>query len=86
FSSYLPMALRLEENYKIDISCSDHYDVYGAYKIAKQHYFTKKETALIYYYLYLVRNAIKVDISRYNTATQKVPTAQQIIKPRIGLL
>ena len=47
FSSYLPMALRLDSNYKIEISCSDHYDVYGKYKIADKHCFTKKETALV---------------------------------------
>lgn len=40
------MALRLEEKYETEIACSDAYEVYDKYKIAKQHYFTKAETAL----------------------------------------
>ena len=38
FSSYFPMALRLDLNYKIEIACSDYYDVYGKYKISKALY------------------------------------------------
>ncbi len=47
FSDYLPLALKLDANYNIDISCSDHYEVYGKYKISTKHYMTKAETALV---------------------------------------
>ncbi len=50
------MALRLESSYDIEISCSDHYDVYGQYKIAKNHYFTKSETALVESFNSLLRH------------------------------
>ncbi len=60
------MALRFEEIYKIDISCSDHYDVYGAYKIAKQHYFTKKETALVESFNSLLRHYLARFIEKLN--------------------
>ncbi len=36
FSAYLPMALRLESRYEIEISCSDYYDVYAKYRIAQK--------------------------------------------------
>lgn len=41
FSAYLPMAQSLELRYDIEIACSDHYDVYDKYRIAKKHYMTK---------------------------------------------
>ncbi|WP_341788901.1 MULTISPECIES: IS1 family transposase [unclassified Rickettsia] len=81
-SSYLPMALRLEENYEIDISCSDHYDVYGAYKIAKRHYFTKKETALVESFNSLIRNYL----ARFNRKTKRYSKAIDMIYNSILLL
>ncbi|WP_152606815.1 hypothetical protein [Candidatus Jidaibacter acanthamoebae] len=44
FSTYLPLALRLDLAYKIETSCSDYYHVYGKYNISQKHYMTKAET------------------------------------------
>jgi insertion element IS1 protein InsB len=41
------MAQRFEFRYDIDIACSDHYDVYDKYRVAKRHYITKAETSLV---------------------------------------
>lgn len=76
-SSYLPMALRFEEN-----SGSDHYDVYGAYKIAKRHYFTKKETALVESFNSLIRNYL----ARLNRKTKRYSKAIDMIYNSILLL
>jgi insertion element IS1 protein InsB len=47
FSAYLPLALRLDYRYKIAISASDYYSVYGQYKISEKHIMTKAETSLV---------------------------------------
>ncbi|MGX6960724.1 MAG: IS1 family transposase [Rickettsia endosymbiont of Pentastiridius leporinus] len=67
FNSYLSMALRLEANYKIKISCSDYYDVYGKYIISEKHYMTKKETALVESFNSLIRHYL----ARFNRKTLK---------------
>lgn len=35
FSSYLPMAMRLQSRFDIDITASDYYAIYSKYKISK---------------------------------------------------
>ncbi len=47
YSTYLTLALRLEERYKIKILCTDGYEAYRKYKIASRHLVTKSETCLV---------------------------------------
>lgn len=46
-STYLQMALRIEERYQIDNMCTDGNKTYGYYKIATKHHVTKSETCLV---------------------------------------
>ena len=82
FSAYLPLALRLDSSYEIEISCSDHYDVYGGYKIAKSHYFTKKETSLVESFNSLLRHYL----ARFNRKTKRYSKAFDMIYNSILLL
>lgn len=76
------MAFRLEANYDIEISCSDHYDVYGQYKIANKHYFTKAETALVESFNSLLRHYL----ARFNRKTKRYSKAMDMIYNSILLL
>ena len=47
-SVFIRMALKLEKKgYKISIMCTDGYEGYNAYELAKRHVVTKAETALV---------------------------------------
>jgi len=46
-STYLKLALRVEEAYKIKHLCTDGNPSYGYYKISEQHHVTKSETCLV---------------------------------------
>ena len=76
------MALRIEENYKIEISCSDYYDVYEKYKIADKHYNTKKETALVESFNSLLRHYL----ARFNRKTKRYSKAIDMIYSSILML
>ena len=76
------MALRLDSNYKIEISCSDHYDVYGKYKIADKHCFTKKETALVESFNSLIRHYL----ARFNRKTKRYSKAIDMMYNSISML
>mgnify|MGYP006287349147 CR=1 FL=1 len=76
------MALRLEMNHKIDISCSDHYDVYGKFRIAKKYYFTKSETALVESFNSLIRHYL----ARFNPKTKLYSKALDMIYCSILML
>lgn len=82
FGAYLPMALRLEESYDIAISCSDHYNVYGGYKIASKHYYTKAETALVESFNSLLRHYL----ARFNRKTKRYSKAIDMIYNSILML
>ena len=82
FSAYLSLALRIEQNYKIEVSCSDHYDVYGKYKIAKKHYMTKAETSLVECFNSLLRHYL----ARFNRRTKRYSKAMDMISNSILLL
>jgi len=69
------MALRLEKKYKIDISTSDYYDVYGKYKIAKTHITTKAETSLVECKNSLLRHYL----ARFNRKTKRYSKAFDMI-------
>ena len=45
---FIKMALRLEKKgYKVNILCTDGYEGYCSYKLAKRHLVTKAETSLV---------------------------------------
>ena len=46
-STYLKIALRIEEDYKIKHLCTDGNKIYSYYNIAEQHHVTKSETCLV---------------------------------------
>ena len=75
FSAYLPMAMRLESNYNIDITCSDHYDVYAKYRISRKHYMTKAETSLVESKNSLIRHYL----ARFNRKTKRYSKAIDMI-------
>ena len=82
FSAYLPMALRLQKKYEIDISVSDYYAVYGKYQIANKHIMTKKETALVEAKNSLIRNYL----ARFNRKTKRYSKSIDMIYNSILLL
>ena len=82
FEPYFYLAKRIEENYKIEISCSDYYAVYGKYKIASKHYFTKKETALVESFNSLIRHYL----ARFNRKTKRYSKAIDMIHNSILML
>ena len=82
FGAYLPLALRIYSSYEIEISCSDRYEVYGQYKIAKAHYFTKSETALVESFNSLIRHYL----ARFYRKTNRYSKAIDMIYHSILLL
>jgi insertion element IS1 protein InsB len=76
------MAMRLEESYDTDISCSDHYDVYGQYKIAGRHYMTKAETCLVESFNSLIRHYL----ARFNRKTKRYSKSIDMIYNSILML
>ena len=82
FSAYLPMAFRLESKYKIEICCSDYYDVYGKYRIAEKHYMTKAETSLVESFNSLLRHYL----ARFNRKTKRYREAIDMIYNSILML
>jgi insertion element IS1 protein InsB len=82
FGAYFPLALRLEEKYKIDISCSDYYDVYAKYKISGKHHMTKAETALVESKNSLIRHYL----ARFNRKTKRYSKAIDMIANSILML
>ena len=82
FAAYLPLALRLEKKYNIDISCSDYYDVYGKYKISNKHHMTKSETALVESKNSLIRHYL----ARFNRKTKRYSKAVDMISNSILML
>ena len=74
--------MRLEENYQIEVSCSDHYEVYGSYGVAKKHYMTKAETSLVECYNGLLRHYL----ARLNRKTKRYSKAFDMICNSILML
>ena len=76
------MALRLEAAYDIEISCSDHYDVYEKYRIADAHYMTKAETALVESFNSLIRHYL----ARFHRKTKRYSKSIDMIYNPILML
>jgi insertion element IS1 protein InsB len=66
FSSYLPLALRLD-SYDINYVCTDDYDVYGKYLIGKHHIIDKAETSLVE----AKNSSYRDNLARLNRRTKK---------------
>ena len=82
FQAYYPIALELEEQYKINILCTDGYDVYGKYKIAKKHVVTKAETSLVESKNSLIRHYL----ARFNRKTKRYSKALDMIANSLLML
>jgi insertion element IS1 protein InsB len=76
------MALRLEEKYEIEISCSDYCPVYGKYRISKKHYMTKSETCLVESFNSLIRHYL----ARFQRRTKRYSKAMDMIYNSILIL
>ncbi len=82
FGAYLPMAMRLEKRFFIDISVSDDCFTYQKYRIAKQHVVTKSETALVESKNSLIRHYL----ARFNRKTKRYTKAIDMAKHSLILL
>jgi insertion element IS1 protein InsB len=82
FAAYLPMALRLEEKYRIGILCTDGYDAYGRFIVAKQHVVTKAETALVE----SKNSLLRLHLARFNRRTRRYSKAFDMIHSAVLLL
>jgi insertion element IS1 protein InsB len=82
FCSYYPMALRLEQAYNIKHLCTDYYDVYSKYKIAKHHHRTKSETSLVESKNSLIRHYL----ARFNRKTKRYSKSIDMITHSLFLL
>ena len=69
------MALRLKNNYKIEISYSNGYEVHCKYKIADKHYYTKKETPFVESFNSLICHYL----ARFNRKTKRYSKAIDMI-------
>lgn len=76
------MAFRLEQTYDIEISCSDHYDVYSKYRIADKHYMTKAETSLVESFNSIIRHYL----ARFHRKTKRYSKAIDMIANSILML
>ena len=76
------MAMRLEEKYKIDILCTDGYESYGKFHIAKQHVITKAETALVE----SKNSLLRLHLARFNRKTRRYSKAFDMIHSAVLLL
>ena len=80
--AYLPLARRLKSRYRIEIACSDYHEVYDKYHVAKKHYFTKAETALVESFNSLIRHYL----ARFNRKTKRYSKALDMIQASILML
>ena len=82
FSDYLPMALRIEKNYKIDILATDYYAVYEKYKIAKTHIKTKAETSLVE----SKNSLLRLNLARLNRKSRRHSKCIKMLEHSVNLL
>lgn len=70
------MALRLErKGYRVNIMCTDGYEGYCAYSLAKRHVVTKAETSLVESKNSLIRHYL----ARFNRRTKRYSKAFDMI-------
>ena len=79
---YLSVVRRLEEYFNIHTLCTDAYEVYAKYKIAKRHIVTKAETSLVESKNSLIRHYL----ARFNRKTKRYSKAMDMIYNSLLLL
>ncbi len=68
---YVRMTQRLKKKgYKVQILCTDGYEGYGYYKLAKRHVVSKAETSLV---------ESKINLARFNRKTRRFSKAFDMI-------
>ncbi len=73
---YVRMAQRLQKKgYKIQILCTDGYEGYGCYKLAKRHVVSKAETSLVE----SKNSLIRLNLARFNRKTRRFSKAFDMI-------
>ncbi|HJK86605.1 MAG TPA: IS1 family transposase [Candidatus Megaira endosymbiont of Nemacystus decipiens] len=81
-STYLNLARRIEEKYKIHHLCTDDYKAYKYYKISEHHHTTKSETSLVESVNSLVRHYL----ARFNRKTKRYSKSIDMINASLTLL
>ena len=82
FSSYLPIAMSIENNYNINMLCTDGYPAYAKFQIAEKHIITKAETSLAESKNALIRHYL----ARFNRRTIRYSKAIDMIETSLLLL
>ena len=81
-STYLKLALRTKENYRVKHLCTDNYKVYKYYKISQSHHTTKSETSFVESINSLVRHYL----ARFNRRTKRYSKSTHMITASLTLL
>ena len=82
-SVYVEMAQGLEEKgYKVAILCTDGYEAYGYYRLAKQHVISKSETSLVE----SKNSLIRLNLARFNRRTRRFSKAFDMILASLLIL
>lgn len=82
-SAYIRIAIGLERRgYRIDLMCTDGYEGYSSYKLAKKHVVTKSETALVESKNSLIRHYL----ARFNRKTKRFSKSLDMIYYSILIL
>lgn len=73
---YVRMAQRLErEGYKVSILCTDGYEGYGYYRLAKRHVISKSDTSIVE----SKNSLIRLNLARFNRKTRRFSKAFDMI-------
>ena len=82
FASYFGLALRVKEKYRVEISCSDYYEVYNKYHIGDKHVCSKSETSLVESF----NSRIMHYLARFHRKTKRYSKAIDMIVNSLLLL
>ena len=82
FPTYLKFAMRVKRKYKVEISCSDHYEVYNKYHIGNKHVCSKAETSLVESF----NSRIRHYLARFHRKTKRYSKAIDMISYSLILL
>ena len=82
FYAYYELAQRLEKKHEVSILCTDGYEAYKKYRIAKSHVVTKAETALVESKNSLIRHYL----ARFNRRTKRYSKALDMIAHSLLIL
>ena len=82
FASYLKLAMSVKDKYKVEISCSDHYEVYNKYHIGEKHICSKAETSLVESFNSMIRHYL----ARFHRKTKRYSKNIDMIRHSLTLL